>query len=214
MTKANPLHIVIFAIIITMLTIQSAAANATELPNGVNVGDLAPDFRLKNVDGRYLHLAATTDVAGLIVIFTCNHCPYSIIYEDRIIELHRKFADEGYPVVAINPNDSMMQPEDSFEKMQERAREKEFLFPYLLDETQSTAKAYGARRTPQVFLLRKGRKGFTVEYIGAIDDSPTNSENAKERYVEDTIEALLNNSQIASTNVKAIGCIIKWRKPQ
>ena len=99
---------------------------------GYKVGDTARDFKLKDVGGRMVSMADNKDAKGFIVIFTCNHCPYSVAYEDRIIALHKAFAPKGYPVIAINPNDPVRQPEDSYENMKVRANEKKFMFPYLL----------------------------------------------------------------------------------
>lgn len=177
--------------------------------NGLNVGDKAPDFNLKNVDGKMVSPAEYKDAKGYIVIFTCNTCPYAVAYEDRIIELHKKFAAKGYPVIAINPNDSGVQPGDSFEKMQERAKQKGFSFAYVLDETQKITKAYGASRTPQVFLLDKE---MTVKYIGAIDNNHKDAKAANEKYVEDAVKALMEGKEIKTDFTKAIGCTIKWRK--
>ncbi|MEY3314351.1 MAG: hypothetical protein RLZZ578_1871, partial [Bacteroidota bacterium] len=114
---------------------------------GLKVGDNAIDFSLKNIDGSMISLSDYAKDNGVVVIFTCNHCPFSIAYEDRIINLHNAFASKGYPVLAINPNDPVTVPEDSFEKMIERSKEKNFPFNYVIDETQSIAKQYGATRT-------------------------------------------------------------------
>src|SRR5689334_10664874 len=116
-------------------------------PAGYNVGDKARDFKLKNVDGKMVSLADYKDTKGFIVTFTCNHCPFAKAYEDRIIALHNKYASKGYPVVAINPNDKDREPEDSFDNMVIRAKDKKYSFPYLYDESQEIAKAYGATRT-------------------------------------------------------------------
>ncbi len=184
---------------------------SADLPDGVKVGDKAPDFVLENVDGKKAALASFEKAKGVILIFTCNHCPYSKMYEDRIIALHKAYASKGWPVVAINPNDPAIEPEDSFEKMKERAKEKEFPFPYLFDATQRTAKAYGARRTPHVFLLKNGKAGFTVEYIGAIDDNARDAKAVETKFVEKAIDAMIDGKAPEVTTTKAIGCTIKWR---
>ena len=113
------------------------------------------------------------------------------------------------PVIAINPNDKDVAPDDSFEKMQARAKEKKFAFAYLYDETQEIAKAYGATRTPHVFLLDKNR---VVRYIGAIDDNSEEPNAVKEKYLENAIDALLAGKEIAVKETKAVGCSIKWSK--
>ncbi|TNE64627.1 MAG: thioredoxin family protein [Bacteroidetes bacterium] len=176
--------------------------------SGYHIGDTARDFNLKNVDGKSYSLAGIENAKGYIVIFTCNHCPFAIKYQDRIIELHNKYASLGYPVVAINPNDKDRQPEDSFGKMQERAKEKGFPFLYLYDETQEVAKAFGATRTPHVFLLDNKR---TVRYIGAIDDNHDDATAVEEKYLENAIDALRAGKDIDLKETKALGCTIKWR---
>ncbi len=190
-----------------------AASNAGSGSNaGYKVGDTARDFKLKDVSGNMVSMADNRSAKGFIVIFTCNHCPYSVAYEDRIIALNKAFAPKGYPVIAINPNDPARQPEDSFENMQVRAKEKKFAFPYLLDETQEIATTYGATRTPHVFVLKKQADGtLKVEYIGAIDDNTDQPENVNEKYVEKAVAALNNNQQPDPDFTKAIGCTIKWK---
>ncbi|MBN9400284.1 MAG: thioredoxin family protein ['Candidatus Kapabacteria' thiocyanatum] len=194
------------------LVMSVPSATAADLPDGVKVGDQAPDFLLKNVDGRMVGPRSFLEAKGLIVVFTCNHCPYSVKYEDRIIDLHKKYAAKGYPVVAINPNDPKVSPEDSFEKMKVRAEEKSFPFPYVFDESQQTALKYGARRTPHVFVLNRVRTGWAVEYIGAIDDNPDDAAAAGDKFVEAAVDALLAGKSPAMNSTKAIGCTIKWKK--
>lgn len=179
---------------------------------GYGVGDKATDFRLKNVDGSMVSLADFNEAKGFIVIFTCNHCPYSVAYEDRIIELDAKFKPRGYPVIAINPNDPAVQPEDGFEEMKERAKEKGFTFPYLLDDGQKIYPQYGATRTPHVYVLQKRGADLVVRYIGAIDNNHSDAEEADELYVADAVSALLDGSEPSVSTTKAIGCSIKKKK--
>lgn len=175
---------------------------------GLNVGDKASDFELKSVDGKMVSLSDYKDAKGYILIFTCNSCPYAIAYEDRIIALHKKYAPKGYPVIAINPNDAKIQPSDSFEEMKKRASDKGFPFPYVLDETQQVTRAYGASRTPHVFLLDKE---LNVKYIGAIDNNHKDAKAADQKYVEEAVDALMEGKQVETDFTKAIGCGIKWR---
>jgi peroxiredoxin len=184
----------------------------TTFAGGYQVGDKATDFRLKNVDGRMVSLADYGKAKGFIVIFTCNHCPYSVAYEDRIIALDAKYKDRGYPVIAINPNDPAVQPQDGFAEMQERAREKAFTFPYLFDEGQKIYPQYGATRTPHVFILEKSGMDLIVRYIGAIDDNHEDAEEVGKKWVEAAVDALLAGSAPATTSTKAIGCSIKVKK--
>lgn len=185
---------------------------AATLPNpntGLKVGDKAPDFNLKNVDGQMVSLSSYENVKGFIVTFTCNTCPYAVMYEDRIIELHNKFAPLGYPVVAIQPNDPEAQPGDAFDKMQARAKEKAFPFAYLYDEGQKVYPQYGATRTPEIYLLDKN---LTVRYTGAIDNNAQDASAVTVRYVEDAISALEKGKNPEPSFVKAIGCTIKVKK--
>lgn len=182
------------------------------LLDGVKVGDPAPPFSLKNVDEKIVSLSDYSDQKGVILIFTCNHCPYAKAYEDRIIALHHEYAPKGFPVVAINPNAPEIVPEDGFENMKKRAKAKDYPFPYLFDETQAVAHAYGATKTPHVYLLYNDKGTFRVAYIGAIDDSPYDPKKVRQRYVSDAVEALLAGKPIPIPETKAIGCSIKYRK--
>jgi peroxiredoxin len=182
----------------------------TEKPvEGYKVGDAATDFKLKNIDGKMVSLKDYKDAKGYIVIFTCNHCPFAKAYEDRIIELDKKYKKLGYPVIAINPNNPEVQPDDSFDLMKVRAKEKGFTFPYLFDEGQKVYPQYGATKTPHVFVLQKTAKGNIVKYIGAIDDNHSDEEAVKVKYVENAVDALLKGKEIEVNSTKAIGCSIK-----
>lgn len=181
---------------------------------GLKIGDKAPDFDLKSTEGKQITLKGIQGNKGAIVVFTCNHCPFSIAYEDRIIALHKKFTSLGYPVIAINANDAKQVPEESFRHMKKRAKEKSFPFVYLQDESQETAKAYGATRTPHVFILQKDTDGFyTLRYVGAIDNNTDDPAAADKKYVETAVNELLLGNTVSLTNTKAIGCSIKWKKP-
>lgn len=176
---------------------------------GVKVGDRAPEFKLKNVKGEIISFDSYKDAKGYIIAFTCNHCPYAIMYEDRLIALHKKYAPLGYPVIAINPNDPAIQPADSYEAMKERAEEKDFPFEYLFDEGQKVYPQYGAERTPHIFLVDKKKK---VRYIGAIDDNAQDAEAVKVKYLENAITALQKGKKPDPDFTKAIGCTIKAKK--
>jgi peroxiredoxin len=189
-----------------------AGAFRADAPAGYKPGDKAADFNLKDVSGEMVSLAGLKDAKGCILIFTCNHCPFSVAYEDRIIALHREYADKGFPVVAINSNDVATVPEDSYEKMIERSREKKFSFRYLHDETQKVARTYGATRTPHVYVLQKTGSDFFVRYIGAIDNNTEQAEAASAHYVKDAVEALISGKEVSTPLTKAIGCTIKWKK--
>lgn len=186
--------------------------NASDNLNGYEVGDLATDFRLPNIDGKEISLGDYQDAKGYIVVFTCNTCPYAKAYESRIIDLDKNYASKGFPVIAINPNDVNQSPGDSMEEMIKRAKDKGYTFPYLRDDKQETTIAYGASKTPHVYLLNKEAKGkYRVEYIGAIDDSPREAADVNKKYVEDAINALLSGGKPEITTKRAIGCSIKFK---
>jgi peroxiredoxin len=175
------------------------------------VGDNVTDFKLKNVDGKMVSLSDYSDKKGAIVIFDCNTCPYSKAYNGRIIELNDKYASQGFPVIAINPNDPEISPGDSFKEMISQAKKKGYSFPYLQDESQQVARSFGATNTPHVFVLKKDGTNFKVAYIGTIDNNSRDGSAATKKYVEDAVDALLGDKSIPTTRTKAIGCGIKWR---
>lgn len=172
-------------------------------------GDKATDFKLKSVDGKMYSMSDYKNAKGFIIVFTCNHCPFAVKYEDRINALAKKYKSKGYILIAINPNDPAAQPEDSFELMQVRAKEKGFAFPYLFDEGQNIYPQYGATKTPHVFLLDKNQ---IVKYIGAIDDNVDSATDVKEKYLENAIAALESSKTPSPETTKAIGCSIKVKK--
>jgi len=176
---------------------------------GLKPGDNAYDFSLKNVDGKTVSLSDYSDQKGVIVVFTCNPCPYANAYEQRIIALHQNYADKGFPVVAIDPNDEKLSPEDTFAKMKEKAEKKGYPFPYLKDETQEVYKAYGATNTPHVYLLKNDGGTFKVAYVGAIDNNAMDAGSVTKKYVENAIQAILSGNSPTPASTKAIGCGIK-----
>jgi peroxiredoxin len=179
--------------------------------NGYEVGDKVADFKLKNVDGKMVSLADYKSAKGVIVIFDCNTCPYSKAYNERIIALNGKYASQGFPVVAIQPNDPQVSPGDSFEEMKKLAEKKGYSFPYLFDETQQVAKSFGATNTPHVFLLEKSGADFKVVYIGAIDDNARDASAVTKKYVEEAVDAMLSGKSVSTGKTKAVGCTIKWK---
>lgn len=172
---------------------------------GYKIGEIATDFNLKNIDGNNVSLASIENTKGYIVTFTCNECPYSKLYEDRLVALNNEYASKGYPVVAINSNNPEKNEKESIEAMKTRAEEKGFTFPYLVD-SDKIFKKYGAVRTPHIFLLDKDR---TVQYIGAIDDNAKIPEDVTVKYVENAIAALEKGEKPSPNLTKAIGCPVK-----
>lgn len=176
---------------------------------GYEIGDIATDFSLENIDGKKVSLADYKNAKGFIVVFTCNTCPYAVAYEDRLVELDKKYAALGYPVIAIMPNNVAVQPKDSMEDMRARAKAKGFTFPYLMDAGQKIYPQYGATKTPHVYILQKTNKGNEVKYIGAIDDNYQDAADVKVKYVENAVDALLSGKEIKEKSTRAIGCTIK-----
>ncbi len=175
----------------------------------ISVGSVAPDFALKNIDGSTISLSDYSNEKGVMVIFSCNPCPYVIAYEDRIIDLHNEYASQGFPLVLINPNDAEKQPVDSMDEMRVRAEEKNYPFPYIKDVDQSVYKAYGATRTPEIFLLKNNGNGnFVVAYTGTVDDNYKDASAVNVSYASDAVKALLQGETPNPASTVAIGCSI------
>lgn len=198
-----------FLSFVILFTAFSSFAVYQKSNSGYKVGDVVDDFSLLDVTDKKVALKDFPKAKGFILIFTCNHCPFSIAYEDRIIALDKKYKKLGYPVIAINPNNPEKQPADSFDLMKTRAKEKGFTFPYLFDKGQEVSDKFWATRTPEVYILQKTDKGNVIQYTGAIDDNHEDATAVKKKYVEDALEALLQNKKINVTQTKAIGCSVK-----
>lgn len=174
------------------------------------IGDSVADFRLKNVDNRMVALSSYPSAKGFILIFTSNHCPFAQAYEQRILALDKAFAVRGFPVIAINPNSSEEYKEDAFERMQERALEKNYSFPYLHDEHGKIAQLFGITRIPQAIILqRKGENTF-VRYRGAIDDNTQDANGVGESYLVESVERLLTQKPLLVTQTRPAGCAVRY----
>ena len=172
------------------------------------LGTRAPDFALPEPAGDRVWALADFDAEALVVVFTCNHCPYAQAVEERIIALARGFAGRA-DFVAISANDAASFPDDAPEKMARRTRDKDYPFPYLYDETQTVARAYGAACTPDFFLYDADRK---LAYRGRLDDNWQEPEKVQHQELRDAIEAVLTSKPVAEQQLPAMGCNIKWRK--
>lgn len=176
--------------------------------NGMPVGTIAPPFELPGVDSE-MHALSSFDSAGvLVVVFTCNHCPYAKAAEDRLIDIQGDYAERGVRLVAINSNDEGAYPSDSFAAMRERASAKHFNFPYLHDATQEVARAYDAACTPDVFVFDAERR---LTYNGRIDDNWQSSAEVTRRDLRAAIDAALEGRPLDFDVVPSMGCNIKWR---
>ena len=174
----------------------------------LELGAKAPDFDLPGVDGNNYSLASFDDADALAVVFACNHCPFVIGSEDRFNEFYADYKDRGVAFISINSNETDGHPTDSFEHMQERARDKGFRFPYLRDESQATALAYGALRTPHFYLFDGDRK---LRYTGRLDDNPMDAALATTRELRDAVEAVLAGTEVPVALTNPIGCNVKWK---
>ena len=168
----------------------------------------AQDFNLPGVDGKNHSLKELAEKKALIVIFSCNHCPYVQAYEDRVIAIQHDYATKGVQVVAINSNETINHPDDSFENMAKRAKEKKFNFLYLRDDGQDAARAYGATHTPHVFLFDQGRK---LRYTGKIDDNWQEPAKVQKKFLREALDAVLAGKAVPEPETFAIGCTIKWK---
>ena len=170
------------------------------------LGAEAPQFDLPGVDGQSHSLDSYADANVLVLVQSCNHCPYVQAWEGRLSAIASDYADRGVRVVAVNSNDVVSHPEDSFEEMQKRSREQGFTFEYLYDEPQAVAQALGAERTPEVFVYDRDRR---LRYHGAIDDNRDET-GVSQQYLRDALDALLAGSDPAVAETPAVGCTVKW----
>jgi len=198
-----------FTTIFSVFAFSGVDVGISKIIVSYSIGDKAEDFKLKNVDGKWVSLADYKNSKGFIVVFTCNSCPVSVANEDRIMALDKKYKDQGFPVIAINPNNPKISKEDSFELMQKRAAEKGFTFPYLFDDGQKVYPKYGASKTPHVYVLHKENNDLIVKYIGSIDDSARDANAVTTKYVENAVDALIDGQQVEMSSTRAIGCSIK-----
>ena len=174
----------------------------------LKIGSVLPNFSLKGVDEKIYSLENFKDKKAIVVIFSCNHCPYVQAYESRIIKLQSDFANE-LAIVAINSNDAGKYPDDSFEMMKKRAGEKQFNFPYLHDEDQSVAKLFDATHTPEVFFFDAERR---LAFHGKIDDNWQAPDMVKSSYLRDAVEEVINGEEVSVPETLTIGCTIKWKE--
>ncbi len=174
----------------------------------LTIGDKAIPFELPGVDDELHSLADYTDKKALVVLFSCNHCPYVRAWEDRMVQIQADYAGQGVQFIAINANDTDKYPADSLPKMKERAQEKGFNFPYLFDETQEVARYYGAERTPEIFVFN--RVGV-LQYHGALDDNYDDPDAVTQEYLRDALDAILAEKMPATAKTAPVGCTIKWK---
>jgi peroxiredoxin len=217
MKKNSILAIAIMVLLlaaITLITVNTKKIHAesvdNQTPTTYKIGDVVTDFNLKNIDGAAVSMASM-NTNGVILVFTCNHCPYAKAYESRIIAMDKKNKALGYPVIAINPNALGENGEDGIEENKKAAIEKGFVFPYLKDDTQKVTAQFGARRTPSAYILKKENDQFILKYAGAIDDNSQSAEAVTKNYIDLAIAELLLGKNVTVNTTKSIGCGIKFK---
>ena len=173
----------------------------------MKLGDPAPSFALPGVDGSEHTLDDYAAADVLVLIQSCNHCPYVLAWEGRMAAIQRDYADRGVRIVTVNSNDAGRYPEDSFAEMQRHAKEGEFPFDYLHDESQSLVQTLGAEHTPEVFLFDRDRR---LVYHGAIDDNREET-GVRRHYLREALDATLSGREPPVAETQAVGCTVKWR---
>ena len=171
-------------------------------------GDAAPDFSLPGVDGKTYRLVDYAKDPFLVVAFWCNHCPYVQAWEGRMVEIGRKYQSKGVKFVLINSNDARAYPEDSFPSMARRAQEHHYPFPYLQDESQEVARAYGALVTPHPMLFDGQRR---LLFQGRIDSDHQHPERATDHYLQQALDQALAGQPVRPSELPVLGCTVKWR---
>ena len=175
---------------------------------GLGIGDVAPDFELPDTEGALHALSDADGAAAQAVIFTCNHCPYALAWHDRLMAVGRDYAGRGVRFLAVNPNDAERYPADSYERMQARTRAEDWPMPYLRDETQEVARAFGARTTPDVFLLDSERR---LRYRGAPDADYADPEQDA-AWLREALDDLLAGRELRRPETEPAGCSVKWKQ--
>ncbi len=185
---------------LAFLVCWTSLVNAAEKSEALQVGDKAPDFKAETVNGKAITLGDTKGAKAVVICFTCNNCPVAQAYQDRFIEFNKKYADRGVKFVAIDVNKG-----ETLAAMKQRAEAKDYNFPYAYDESRESARQYGARVTPHLFVLDGND---VVQYIGAFDDN-MNAKQVKKHYVDDAVTAVLDGKKPKTTETRAVGCGIK-----
>ena len=192
-----------------LLALAAAVAVCASASAALKPGDAAPEFKLFGIDYTYHSLARHPGAKAVALVFTCNHCPVAKRYEDKLIATAKTYQEKGVVFLAINTNPADMVPADSFPKMQERAKEKGFPYPYLYDETQEVSRAYGAAVTPHIFVVsapnEKGER--TVLYVGPVDNRGNDPQ-----VLTDALDDILAGREVKKADVKPFGCSVKYRK--
>lgn len=187
-------------------------ANSVADSSTIKQDAIVQPFLLKCVSGEFVGMSTYPEAKGMIVVFTCNHCPFAKLYPERMNELHRKYAAKGIPLLAISSTDTVLFDEDGFVEMQKVALQQGFVFPYLFDAEQTVVQDFGAQKTPHAFVLARSEEGWKIVYSGSIDDNGADPSAVKHKYVEDAVRAVLKHKKVKVAHTSSIGCFIHIRK--
>ena len=187
-------------------------ANSVADSSTIKQDAIVQPFLLKSVSGEFVGMSTYPEAKGMIVVFTCNHCPFAKLYPERMNELHRKYAAKGIPLLAISSTDTVLFEEDGFAEMQKISQQQGFVFPYLFDAEQTVVQDFGAQKTPHAFVLARSEKGWKIVYSGSIDDNGADPSAVKHKYVEDAVRAVLKHKKVKVAHTSSIGCFIHIRK--
>lgn len=187
-------------------------ANSVADSSTIKQDAIVQPFLLKCVSGEFVGMSTYPEAKGMIVVFTCNHCPFAKLYPERMNELHRKYAAKGIPLLAISSTDTVLFEEDGFAEMQKISQQQGFVFPYLFDAEQTVVQDFGAQKTPHAFVLARSEKGWKIVYSGSIDDNGADPSAVKHKYVEDAVRAVLKHKKVKVAHTSSIGCFIHIRK--
>ena len=187
-------------------------ANSVAYSSTIKQNAIVQPFLLKCVSGEFVGMSTYPEAKGMIVVFTCNHCPFAKLYPERMNELHRKYAAKGIPLLAISSTDTVLFEEDGFAEMQKISQQQGFIFPYLFDAEQTVVQDFGAQKTPHAFVLSRSEEGWKIVYSGSIDDNGADPSAVKHKYVEDAVRAVLKHKKVKVAHTSSIGCFIHIRK--
>jgi peroxiredoxin len=201
---------VIYSFFLSLILLLSFGFKNEE-PKKSMLGKEINNFTLKNINRRFVSLNDYKNAKGFAIMFTCNHCPFAKLYSKRMNQLNKKYAALGVPLLAINSMDTLLYEEETFDQMQLKAKNNQFNFPYLFDETQNVGKQFNAEHTPQVFVVWKENNKWVIKYAGAFDDNGEHPEKAK-HYVANAIDDLLKNKPVKNPETQSFGCRIYYRK--
>lgn len=195
--------------VLTMLLVVAVAGTALALKPGDSLPEAVASVKMQGVDGKEVTLKELMGSRGLLVIFSCNHCPWVKAWQARMVVLGNEYSQKGVGVVAVNSNDTAAYPDDDMEHMVVQAKEHGYRFPYVMDATSEVARAFGATRTPEAFLFDAQGK---LVYHGAIDDNAEKPHEVKNTYLADALAAVVEGKPVPVAETKAFGCSIKFRQ--